>query len=151
MSDSLRPPLALALSALSSLLMADASAQSCAAPQQAFVNSVVSGSTCGTNAIPELNHGAIETPGDDVVFRVSGTYGVTGVSVHGDPNDTYVFVCSGCGVNAECVASAQADANGDATVQYPQGDGDYYVIIDGQSQGCHDFSISPIGPLKANP
>jgi hypothetical protein len=151
MNDSLRPSLAFALGALSSLMIADATAQSCANPQHAFVNSAISGDTCGTNALPVLNHGTIDTPGGDAVFRVSGTYGVDGVIVHGDPNNTYVFVCSGCGVSAECVASAQADEDGMAWVAYPNDGRDYYVIVDSQSAACHDFTLQPVGPLEADP
>lgn len=151
MIDSRLSSLAVALAATSLLIATDALAQSCANPQRAFVGSIVTGSTCGTNALPALNHGTIPTPGDDKVFRVSGTYGVDGVVVTGQPADTFVFVCSGCGPNAECVASAIGDENGLASVSYPHDGRDYYVIVDGAEPGCGDFQLQVSGPLKASP
>lgn len=149
-------PLALALTAASTVFIGqDAMAQTCASPQHAFANSTVSGSTCGANALPELNHGTVSAPGDDLVFTVSGEYGVSGVTLSSDtttlPN-LFVFVCSGCGVNAECVDGAEVDPDThDATVNYPQDGREYYVIVDGDYPGCKDFSLTPLGPLRQDP
>jgi hypothetical protein len=152
MIDSAASSLALALAATSSLTAADALAQSCAAPQQVFANSTISGSTCGVNALPALNHGTVQTPGDDAVFMASGgPYGITSVRVTDDDPGLVVFVCSGCGPNAECVASAAAGAGGAAEVIYPDGDGPYYVIVDSLDAGCHDFQLSVFAPLATNP
>ncbi len=152
MNDSACSSLSFALSAVSTLFVAQgAAAQSCANPQHGFVGSTISGSTCGSNALPEQNHGTIFTPGDDVVFTVSGPYGVTGVMLQGDPEQLFVFVCSGCGVNAECVDSAELDATGFAYVNYPNDGRNYYVVVDGPTAGCHDFEMSVIGPLRHDP
>ena len=87
------------------------------------------------------------------MFTVSGgPYGISSVRVSSaDDPGLYVFVCSGCGPNAECVASAAATAGGVAEVTYPDDGGDYYVIVDSQNAGCHDFQLTAFGPLKAEP
>jgi len=128
----------------------DVVAQTCAKPEHAFVGSIVSGDTCGANALPELNHGTILTPGDERVFKVSGTYGVTALILHSSA-DMYVFVCSGCSVDAECVASAESVSDEFAYAPYPQDGGDYYVIVDSKNGGCSDFDLTVSGPLGNDP
>jgi hypothetical protein len=128
----------------------DVVAQTCAKPQHVFANSTISGDTCGANALPELNHGTILTPGDERVFKVSGTYGVTALILH-SAADMYVFVCSGCSVDAECVASAESVFNEFAIAPYPQDGGDYYVIVDSKNAGCSDFDLTVRGPLSNDP
>jgi hypothetical protein len=153
MNDTAASSLALALAATSALIAPDALAQSCANPQHVFANSTISGSTCGTNALPALNHGTIQTPGDDAVFLPSGgLYGIDWVRVTaGDDTGLVVFVCTGCGPNAECVASGAASGSGFAEVAWPDDDRSYYVIVDSLNAGCHDFQLSVTGPLAADP
>ena len=152
MNDASRQSLFLAIGAASIAWASSGAAQTCAAPQSLFVNSVISGSTCGANAFPTMNHGTIRTPGDDLVFRVSPSlYGVDSILLQGIPNEQYVFVCSGCGLNAECVAAGRTDESGTVSVPYPSDDGDYYVIVDGPDPGCGDYSIRASGPLLTTP
>ena len=151
MTDSPHVPFVFALSLISGLIAADVAAQTCAAPEHASVNVVLTGNTCdGASTMPTQNHGTILTPGAERVLRVSGTYGVTGLVLTGDPQQVYVFVCSGCGPNAECVASGES--NGVATlIEYPQGDGPYYVIVDSPTEQCSDYTLGVSGPLKQEP
>ena len=152
MNDARRQSLFLALGAASLAWASSSGAQTCAAPQPLFANSVISGSTCGANAFPTMNHGTIRTPGDDLVFSVfPSLYGVDSILLQGIPNEQYVFVCSGCGLNAECVAAGRTDESGTVSVPDPSDDGDYYVIVDSPDSGCGDYSISANGPLVANP
>lgn len=151
MNEPVRQGIALTLGAISTMLVStDVTAQTCANPLHAYANSVVSGTTCGSNSFPEMNHGTISTPGDDLVFKVSGVYGVDSLILENSP-DVYVFVCSGCGVNAECVSSAAGVAGGFAIAWYPWDDEDYYVIVDSAYSGCVDYTLSVAGPLSVDP
>jgi hypothetical protein len=140
-----------ALSVVSGFAVGDgAVAQTCANPLYATVNQTVNGNTCGTNNMPTQNHGTILTPGGDSVFLVGGgPYGVWDVQVDAPPHEVFVFVCSGCGPNEECVAVAESGvANG--LVSYPRDGKPYYVIVDGPGT-CTDFQLTPLGPLKQDP
>ena len=147
MNESIGSSVALVIGASLLLGSGDVVAQTCAKPEYAFVGSTVSGDTCGANALPELNHGTILTPGDERVFKVSGTYGVTALLLHSTA-DMYVFVCSGCSVDAECVSSAESAFDEFAFAPYPQDGGDYYVIVDSKNSGCSDFDLTVSGPLS---
>jgi hypothetical protein len=151
MIESVRSPFAFALSVVSGIAVADAvGAQTCANPGYVVVNQTVSGNTC-TNNMPTQNHGTILTPGGDAVFFAGGgPYGVSSLRVDAAAQeDVFVFVCSGCGPNEECVAVAENGVN-NGYVDYPQDGRQYYVIVDGLNT-CTDFQLSAIGPLKQNP
>jgi hypothetical protein len=150
MIDSPRVPLVFALSVVSGVLATDVSAQTCANPESAFVGMVLGGTTCGTGTMPTQNHGTILTPGAERVIRVSGTYGVDGLILTASAHAAFVFVCSGCGANAECVSSGESSGPATSYIPYPQDDRDYYVIVDGAYQ-CGDYSLSIVGPLEQEP
>ena len=152
MNDSARTPFVFALSVISGLAVADvAGAQTCANPQYVTVDETVTGNTCGTNAMPTQNHGTILTPGGDSVFFVGGgPYGVSGVQVLGNPHQVFVFLCSGCGVNAECTESAESGVS-NGYLSYPRDGKQYYVIVDSPQTTCTDFQLTVLGPLKQNP
>ena len=152
MSDSPCAPFVFALSVISGLVVADgAAAQTCANPDFASVGMTMTGNTCDTtNAMPTQNHGTILTPGGERVFRFGGTYGVDGVLLQADAHKVFVFVCSGCGPNAECVASGESNG-ASALVAYPNDGQPYYVIVDSPQETCTDYQITPTGPLKQGP
>jgi hypothetical protein len=152
MIDSPRVPFVLALSVISGVIATDVAAQTCATPERASVGTVLQGNTCeGASLMPTQNHGSILTPGPERVLQVGGTYGVTGLVLNSNARGIYVFVCSGCGVNAECVASGES--NGESTfIPYPDGDGPYYVVVDTPPMhSCSDYTLGITGPLKQDP
>jgi hypothetical protein len=149
MIDSPRVPFVFALSVVSGVLATDVSAQTCANPESAFAGMTLGGTTCGTGTMPTQNHGTILTPGAERVIRVSGTYGVNGFVLTGEAHAAFVFVCSGCGANAECVSSGES-SRAATYIPYPRDDRDYYVIVDGSNQ-CGDYNLSIVGPLKQEP
>jgi hypothetical protein len=126
MNDSPRTPFAFALSIISGFAVSDGvAAQTCANPQYATVDETVIGNTCGPNAMPTQMHGTILTPGGDSVFLVGGgPYGVSGVQISGGAHEVFVFVCSGCGTNEECVGTGESGVS-NGYVEYPR-DGRQY-------------------------
>lgn len=152
MNDSPGAPFVFALSIVSGLAISDGvAAQTCANPLYATVDQTVTGNTCGANAMPTQNHGTILTPGGDSVFMVGGgPYGVSGVMVSADPHKVFVFLCSGCGANAECTESAESGVNG-GYLLYPNDGQQYYVVVDSPDTTCTDFQLSVTGPLKQDP
>lgn len=128
-------------------------AQTCAAPIPMQTLSTYSGSSCGANLLPTLNHGASATPGDDVVFRVAAR-GVTAwfaaTLSPGTNGPDVLFLCrSPCGINSECIDAATAINSGSATARSPDPvvDDYYYLVVDSTHGGCGDFSLSLTGPL----
>jgi hypothetical protein len=96
-------------------------------------------------------HGTILTPGGDSVFLVGGgPYGVSGVQISGGAHDVFVFVCSGCGTNEECVGTGESGVS-NGYVEYPRDGRQYYVIVDSPQTTCTDFQLTVKGPLKQGP
>jgi hypothetical protein len=149
MIDSPRVPFVFVLSVISGVIATDIAAQTCATPERASVGTSLSGNTCdGASLMPTQNHGSILTPGPERVLQVSGTYGVTGLVLSSDASQIYVFVCSGCGVNADCVASGESN-EASTFIPYPNGDGPYYVVVDTPPMhACSDYTLQVVGPLK---
>lgn len=151
MIDTGRSPFVFALSVISGLAVADgAAAQSCANPGYATVDQTVIGNTCGVNSMPTQNHGTILTSGGDTVLFVGGgPYGVWDLRLDASPHEVFVFVCSGCGPDEECVAAGESGVN-NGLVSYPRDGRQYYVIVDSPGY-CADFQLTPLGPLGQGP
>lgn len=137
-------------------------AQTCANPIPIYQHTTVTGTSCGANSPPALNHGTIMTPGDDVVYHVvPGGYGAMDASMsvapYGDGFPDVLFLCrTPCGTNSECVDAGSVVSSGIANVSFPDitvpgNDGDYYLIVDSTGDMCGYYSLTVNGPLGARP
>jgi hypothetical protein len=119
-------------------------AQTCAAPLPVYPTASFTGSTCGQNLLPALNHGTVLMPGDDIVYHLPPGHYEGGATVAvvttNDPNfHPALFLCSApCGSESQCVGASDSGSADKAAVAIPQDENDYYLIVDSQV-GCGDY------------
>ena len=136
------------------LLAPTVGAQTCAAPLPVYPNAGLTGSSCGQNLLPALNHGTILMSGDDVVYYVPSSHGESGSAVAtvwtDDPNfHPALFLCSApCGSDSQCISAMDSGMTDTAAVEIPYDENDYYLIVDSQF-GCGEYQLAVSGPGEA--
>ena len=136
------------------LLAPTVGAQTCAAPVPIYPTANVTGSSCGQNMLPALNHGTIFMSGDDIVYHLPTGHAEGGASlatvISNDPSfHPALFLCSApCGSDSQCVSAMDSGTTDRAYVEIPYDENDYYLIVDSQF-GCGEYQLAVSGPGEA--
>ena len=135
------------------LAAAPAFAQSCANAIPIVSGGNFSGTTCGgTNQLPALAAGAIQTSGPQALYAVqdlSAVYLNETFTLTADPSaNLAVFVCRNpCSTFASCVAVADVGSNGSgaASVSTPT---EYFVVVGSLAGTCGAYTLTVSGTLN---
>jgi hypothetical protein len=132
-------------------------AQACSGMLPIVSGGVFSGSTCsGSNQLPVLTNGAMQSPGPQSIYELHDlsaqylnlTLELT-TELTAEPNSLSLYVCRNpCSAIASCVAVADTDATGKATINLPKPD-EYFVVVGSASGTCsNNYSLLVFGTFN---
>ena len=130
-------------------------AQSCANAIPITNGGTFSGTTCSqSNQFPTLVNGAIQTPGQQVIYALSdlsAQYLNEQFTLTADPNSLSLYVCRNpCSTYASCVAAGDVGSTGSVTLNLPK-PAEYFLVLGSTSGVCSTFSLTITGTFNDRP
>jgi hypothetical protein len=110
------------------------------------------GNTCNSTVqLPALANGAIQSPGPQDIYALhdlSALYLDLTLTLTSSPNSLSLYVCRNpCSTFASCVAVADTDGTGVATIKLPQ-PAEYFLVVGSAAGTCNTYSLTIFGTFN---